>query len=301
MIETILITGAKGQLGSCLQEVLADYPARVLYTDVDTLDITDSVAVQRYVAEQGVRCIVNCAAMTDVDGAESNSALAEKLNTQAPEILAQAMAAVGGLLVHISTDYVFGAEQLNTPISEAHAPAPLGVYGRTKWAGEQRVIASGARYIILRTAWLYSEHGRNFAKTMLRLTAERESLRVVCDQVGTPTYAPDLAIAIAQLLTHYTPETQTTDPQEHGAIYHFTNEGVCSWYDFAVAIAEEAGHTGCTISPCLSADYPTAAARPAYSVLDKSAIKIALNSPIAHWRCSLRKCITKLKRNENYA
>ena len=281
----ILVTGANGQLGMSLRRSFAkaqDAPS-VIFTDVEELDITDLAAVRKMVAREQVDCIVNCAAYTNVDAAEDNPALAELLNAKAVENLAVAIQEVNGLLVHISTDYVFGAEVLNTPIPESQRPEPLGVYGRTKLQGEEAILRSGARHIILRTAWLYSEFGKNFVKTMLRLTAEKPSLKVVFDQVGTPTYAGDLAEAIVRIL-----ET----PQE--GIYNFTNEGVCSWYDFAKAIAACAGHTACDIQPCHSHEFPSKVHRPAYSVLDKSRIKASFGLEIPYWLDSLRLCVKHL-------
>ena len=281
----ILVTGANGQLGMSLRRSFAkaqDAPS-VIFTDVEELDITDLAAVRKMVDREQVDCIVNCAAYTNVDAAEDNPALAELLNAKAVENLAVAIQEVNGLLVHISTDYVFGAEVLNTPIPESQRPEPLGVYGRTKLQGEEAILRSGARHIILRTAWLYSEFGKNFVKTMLRLTAEKPSLKVVFDQVGTPTYAGDLAEAIVRIL-----ET----PQE--GIYNFTNEGVCSWYDFAKAIAACAGHTACDIQPCHSHEFPSKVHRPAYSVLDKSRIKASFGLEIPYWLDSLRLCVKHL-------
>ena len=281
----ILVTGANGQLGMSLRRSFTkaqDAPS-VIFTDVDELDITDLAAVRKMVDREQVDCIVNCAAYTNVDAAEDNPALAELLNAKAVENLAVAIQEVNGLLVHISTDYVFGAEVLNTPIPESQRPEPLGVYGRTKLQGEEAILRSGARHIILRTAWLYSEFGKNFVKTMLRLTAEKPSLKVVFDQVGTPTYAGDLAEAIVRIL-----ET----PQK--GIYNFTNEGVCSWYDFAKAIAACAGHMACDIQPCHSHEFPSKVHRPAYSVLDKSRIKASFGLEIPYWLDSLRLCVKHL-------
>jgi len=275
----VLVTGANGQLGMSLRRM-----ASFLFTDVEELDITDLAAVRSMVAREQVDCIVNCAAYTNVDAAEDNPASAELLNARAVENLAIAMKEANGLLVHISTDYVFGAEALNTPIPETQHPAPLGVYGRTKLQGEKAILRSGVRHIILRTAWLYSEYGKNFVKTMLRLTAEKPSLKVVFDQVGTPTYAGDLAAAILRILEA---------PQE--GIYHYTNEGVCSWYDFAKAIAACAGHTACDIQPCRSHEFPSKVHRPAYSVLDKSRVKATFGLHIPYWPDSLRLCLAQLK------
>lgn len=281
----ILVTGANGQLGMSLRRSFAKaQDFQVVYTDVEELDITDLAAVRKMVAQEQVDCIVNCAAYTNVDAAEDNPELAELLNAKAVENLAVAMKEMDGLLLHISTDYVFGEEVVNTPIPETQRPAPLGVYGRTKLQGEEAILRSGVRHIILRTAWLYSEFGKNFVKTMLRLTAEKPSLKVVFDQVGTPTYAGDLASAILRILE---------DPRE--GIYHYTNEGICSWYDFAKAIAACAGHTACDIQPCHSNEFPSKVHRPAYSVLDKSQVKACFGLPIPYWLDSLRLCVAHLK------
>ena len=253
---------------------------------VDTLklDITDIEAVSALVKAEAVDVIVNCAAYTNVDGAETNAELAELLNAQAPKNLAEAMKEVGGLLVHISTDYVFGKETYNTPCKEDQKGTPTGVYGLTKLHGEQNILASGCNYIIIRTAWLYSEFGKNFVKTMLNLTATRPELKVVFDQVGTPTYAYDLAEAIAAILKK--PQT---------GIYHYSNEGVCSWYDFTKMIAEYSGHTDCNIQPCHSDEFPSPVKRPAFSVLDKTKIKQTFGITIPYWVDSLKKCLLNLK------
>ena len=276
----ILVTGASGQLGTSLRPL---FPS-ALFTDVQELDITDASAVMQMVEREGVDTIINCAAYTDVEAAEDNEALAEFLNAQAVENLAAAMKKVGGLLVHISTDYVFGKESYNTPCREDQKGTPTGVYGRTKLHGEEAILRSGVRHLIIRTAWLYSEYGRNFVKTMLSLMARRPSLKVVFDQVGTPTYAGDLAQAIAKML-----ET----PEKEG-IYHFSNEGVCSWYDFAKAIAEYSGYTTCNIQPCHSDEFPSKVHRPHYSVLDKTKIKQSFGLSIPYWTDSLKKCIRNL-------
>jgi dTDP-4-dehydrorhamnose reductase len=254
--------------------------------DISTvkLDITDLEAVRSTVRENGVNAIVNCAAYTNVDGAETNQELAEVLNAKAPKNLAVAMKEVGGLLVHISTDYVFGKEPYNTPCKEDQKGTPTGVYGLTKLHGEQNILASGCNYIIIRTAWLYSEFGKNFVKTMLNLTATRPELKVVFDQVGTPTYAYDLAEAIAAILKK--PQT---------GIYHYSNEGVCSWYDFTKMIAEYCGQTQCNIQPCHSEEFPSPVKRPAFSVLDKTKIKQTFGITIPYWVDSLKKCLLNIK------
>ena len=281
----ILVTGANGQLGMSLRELLPE----AVFTDVEELDVTDLEAVRARVKAEGIDTLVNCAGYTNVDAAEDNEALAEKLNAEAVENLAVAMKEAGGLLVHISTDYVFGGMPVNTPIREDEIPCPTGAYGRTKLHGEEAVRRVGCRSVIIRTAWLYSEYGRNFVKTMLRLTAEKPSLQVVFDQVGTPTYAGDLAAAIVRIL-----QQVEASPEGASALYHYTNEGVCSWYDFAKAIAEMAGHTACDIRPCHSGEFPSKVLRPAYSVLDKTLVKQTFGLTIPHWTESLKKCIRNL-------
>jgi len=282
----VLVTGGCGQLGMSLRRVMAD----AIYADVvdapDTvlLDITDLAAVRSMVASEGVDVIVNCAGYTNVDAAESHADAAELLNAKAVENLAVAMKEVGGLLVHISTDYVFGSKH-NTPIPEDAVTAPESVYGQSKWHGEEAIRRVGCRSVIIRTAWLYSEFGKNFVKTMLRLTAEKPSLKVVFDQVGTPTYAGDLAEAIVHVIASEASVSQT---------YHFSNEGVCSWYDFAKTIAEYAGHTACDIQPCHSDEFPSPVRRPAYSVLDKTKIKETFGLRIPYWTDSLKKCLRNL-------
>ncbi len=294
----ILVTGANGQLGRALRLAAAGSADRYLFTDVNeaeglpttSLDITDPEAIRRLVRAEGVYCIVNCAAYTNVDAAESDEPQAERLNADAPAYLAQAMREVGGLLVHISTDYVFGQEPYNTPCREEQQGTPTGAYGRTKRHGEERILASGCDHLILRTAWLYSEFGKNFCKKMLQLTASRPELRVVFDQVGTPTYACDLARAIVKILS----ERKYVG---HSGIYHYSNEGVCSWYDFARMIAEYSGQTACTIFPCHSDEFPSPVRRPAYSVLDKTKIKETFGLRIPYWTDSLKICINNLKNN----
>lgn len=287
----ILVTGANGQLGMSLRR-LAGKEGKAhhwIFTDVvdgpDTLrlDITDREAVRALVAREQVEALVNCAAYTDVEGAEDHEALAELLNATAVGILAEAMRDRDGLLVHISTDYVFGKEPYNTPCREDREGTPTGVYGRTKLHGEEAILRSGVRHVILRTAWLYSEFGRNFVKTMLKLTAEKPVLQVVFDQAGTPTYAGDLAEAILRVLEHPVP-----------GIYNYSNEGVCSWFDFSRMIASYAGHTACDIRPCHSDEFPSKVHRPAYSVLDKTKIKETYGLSIPYWTDSLRRCVDLL-------
>lgn len=283
----ILVTGANGQLGSELRLVSRNSKDTYFFTDVAELDITDADAVLDTVRKLHIEAVVNCAAYTNVDRAEDDAPLAERLNATAVGNLAAAMREVGGLLVHISTDYVFGGNLNNTPCTEEQATNPTGVYGRTKLLGEQAVAASGCRYLIFRTAWLYSEFGKNFVKTMLDLTASKPELHVVFDQTGTPTYAYDLAAAIVDILDNRKFEGRT-------GIYHYSNEGVCSWYDFTQRIAELAGHTGCDIRPCHSSEFPSKVVRPAYSVLDKTRFKETFGLRIPYWTDSLKTCIRNL-------
>ena len=285
----ILVTGANGQLGCEMRRLGAVSPNNYIFTDVAELDITDASAVLAAVKENGIEAIVNCAAYTNVDKAESDEETAELINATAVGNLARAMKEVGGTLFHVSTDYVFGCDG-NTPRTEDMPLNPLGVYGRTKLHGEQAILESGCKALILRTAWLYSEYGNNFLKTMMRLTAEREQLNVVFDQVGTPTYAGDLALAIFSII-----EAGVYEGNE--GIYHFSNEGVCSWYDFAVEIAAAAGNTGCRINPCHSSEFPSPVKRPPYSVLDKTKIKNTFDIDIPHWRESMEYCIKRIKAN----
>ena len=317
----ILVTGANGQLGNEMRIVSKDSRDRYIFTDVvdaseesiamlkklagddiktDTvhLDITNLEAIRTIVRENNVGVIVNCAAYTNVDAAESNKELAELLNAKAPENLAIAMKEVGGLLVHISTDYVFGGDPYNTPCREDQKGTPTGVYGLTKLHGEQAIERVGCDYVIIRTAWLYSEFGKNFVKTMLNLTATKPQLKVVFDQVGTPTYAYDLAQAIATILEDYKNSlTANLSPltYSHSEIYHFSNEGVCSWFDFTKMIAEYTGNTGCDVQPCHSNEFQSPVKRPAYSVLDKTKIKEIFGLKILYWTDSLRRCISNLR------
>lgn len=294
---TILVTGANGQLGNEMRIISKGSTDKYIFTDVNQvegletvfLDITDLEAVRNIVAENKVDAIVNCAAYTNVDAAEINEAIAEKLNAEAPENLAKVMKEVGGLLVQISTDYVFGKEPYNVPCREDQKGTPTGVYGMTKLHGEQKIISTGCNHVIIRTAWLYSEFGKNFCKTMMNLTATKPQLKVVFDQVGTPTYALDLANAIKTILEKY-------DGSQTG-IYHYSNEGVCSWYDFTKMIAEYNGTTSCDILPCHSNEFPSPVTRPSYSVLDKTKIKSVFGIEVPYWTDSLKKCITNLKAN----
>lgn len=286
----ILVTGANGQLGNEMRRLGAVSPNNYIFTDVAELDITNADAVLSVVKECGIEAIVNCAAYTNVDKAENDEATAELINSTAVSNLARAMKEVGGTLFHVSTDYVFGLDG-NTPRTEDMPVNPLGVYGRTKLNGELAIKESGCKALIFRTAWLYSEFGNNFLKTMMRLTAEREQLNVVFDQVGTPTYAGDLALAIFSII-----EAGVYEGNE--GIYHFSDEGVCSWYDFAVEIAAAAGNTNCRINPCHSSEFPSPVTRPPYSVLDKTKIKNTFDIDIPHWRESMEYCIKRIKANK---
>ena len=262
------------------------------------LDITDLKAIRAMVKENDVKVIVNCAAYTNVDAAESNEALAEKLNAEAPKNLALAIKENNGLLVHISTDYVFGGDPYNTPCKEDQKGTPTGVYGLTKLHGEQGIVATNCNYVIFRTAWLYSEFGKNFVKTMLNLTATKPRLKVVFDQVGTPTYALDLAKAITAIIEDYKKETASYNhwaSYAKNGIYHYSNEGVCSWYDFTKTIAEYSGQTACDILPCHSNEFPSPVKRPSFSVLDKSKVKDTFGIKIPYWTDSLKTCIKNLK------
>lgn len=287
--KTILITGANGQLGREMRKVLdGDIFVNAIYTDVEELDITNSQAIEDCVASNNVDYIVNCAAYTAVDAAESNVELCTKLNVDAPTLLAQASQKHGAKLIHISTDYVFDGTSCR-PYREDDLVCPSSVYGSTKADGEKHIMDVAPNSIIIRTAWLYSPHGKNFVKTMLELGRTREALRVVCDQVGTPTYALDLASVV---------KTFIDCDEWHPGIYHFSNEGAISWYDFTLAIHRIAGITSCHVLPCMSKDYPTAATRPHYSVLDKSKIKSTLGIEIPHWEESLAQCIAILNDNK---
>lgn len=284
----ILVTGSNGQLGNEMRIVAAQSKDHYIFTDVDELDITSAEAVMQKVETDNIGAIINCAAYTNVDRAEDDAELCERINATAVKHLAQAMRKVDGLLVHISTDYVFGGDPYNTPCREDQQGTPTGVYGRTKLRGEQHIIESSCRHIILRTAWLYSEFGHNFVKTMLRLTAEKPSLNVVFDQCGTPTYAFDLARAIYDIV-------ENRKYEGHSGIYHYSNEGVCSWYDFTRMIAEYSGHTTCDIRPCHSDEFPSKVKRPAYSVLDKTHIKETFDLDIPYWTDSLKACLNKMQ------
>lgn len=299
-MKTILVTGANGQLGNEMRLVSAGSKDRYIFTDVveveghETvmLDITDLEAIRKMVKDNDVKVIVNCAAYTNVDKAEDDVDFCRLLNARAPENLAVAANEAGALLVHVSTDYVFGGDPYNTPCREDQKGTPTGVYGLTKLQGEQAIQASGCDYVIIRTAWLYSEFGKNFVKTMLNLTATKPQLNVVFDQTGTPTYAFDLAEVIAVVIADYAAVDSEKYPKT--GVYHYSNEGVCSWFDFTKMIAEYAGNNDCDIQPCHSDEFPSKVKRPAYSVLDKTKIKNTFGIKIPYWTDSLRKCIKNL-------
>lgn len=317
----ILVTGANGQLGNEMRIVTKGSKDNYIFTDVcdehteslemlhrlagediDTsttkLDITNLDAIRQTVKVNNVKVIVNCAAWTNVDGAEDPEKyeLVEMLNATAPKNLAIAMKEVNGLLVHISTDYVFGGDPYNTPCKEDQKGTPTGIYGLTKLHGEQGIVATNCNYVILRTAWLYSEFGKNFVKTMLNLTATKPQLKVVFDQVGTPTYARDLADAISVIVDDYKKESSNFNQwasYSKTGIYHYSNEGVCSWFDFTKMIAEYSGQTSCDIQPCHSDEFPSPVKRPSFSVLDKSKIKKLFAISVPNWIDSLRICIER--------
>lgn len=284
----ILVTGANGQLGNEMRIVAKNSADNYIFTDVAELDITNAAAVEKIVKDNDVNVIVNCAAYTNVDKAEDDREFAEILNAKAAENLAVAIKKNNGLLVHVSTDYVFGGTKNNTPCKEDEPANPTGVYGVTKLHGEQAIMATGCHYIIIRTAWLYSEFGKNFLKTMLNLTATKPQLKVVFDQVGSPTYAYDLALAIFDIV-------ENRKYEGNDGVYHFSNEGVCSWFDFTKMIAEYAGNTQCDIQPCHSDEFPSKVVRPSYSVLDKTKIKATFGTVVPYWTDSLKVCMNNLR------
>ena len=284
----ILVTGAAGQLGNVLNNVLEqNKPGITLYTDIHDLDLTDAAAVRKYIVDNEISHIVNCAAFTAVDKAEQEPAICAKVNTDAVKNIAEVAADYGVKVIQISTDYVFDGTA-HLPYRESDKVNPISTYGTTKRKGEMVLLSMSPDAVIIRTAWLYSPYGNNFVKTMLRLGAERSELGVVCDQIGTPTYARDLAEAIYAILTAR---------QWVPGIYHFSDEGACSWYDFTKAIHRIAGITGCNVKPIMTDDYPTAAARPPYSVLDKTRIKKTYGITIPHWEESLQNCIKQIQNN----
>lgn len=283
----ILVTGANGQLGNEMRIVSRNSQDHYIFTDVAELNITNAMAVEKIVNDHDIKAIINCAAYTNVDKAEDDYDFAELLNATAVKHLAQAIKKNDGILIHVSTDYVFGGTKNNTPCSEDEPANPTGVYGITKLHGEQSIIEVGCKHLIIRTAWLYSEFGKNFVKTMLNLTATKPNLNVVFDQVGSPTYAYDLAQAIFNIV-------ENRKYEGHDGIYHYSNEGVCSWYDFTKMIAEYAGHTDCDIQPCHSDEFPSKVVRPSYSVLDKTKIKKTFDIHIPYWTDSLKRCLAEL-------
>ena len=314
-MRNILVTGANGQLGNELRLVARGSEDRYIFTDIAEespesiamievlagkdpsrpspqtgtrkLDITNLDDIRAIVKEENISVVINCAAFTNVDAAEDNEPLAELLNAKAVENLAIAMKEVGGHIVHISTDYVFGGDPYNTPCREDQKGTPTGVYGKTKLHGEEAILNVGCSYNIIRTAWLYSEFGKNFVKTMLNLTASKPSLKVVFDQVGTPTYAGDLAKVIYRIVS-------SGEGEKNPGVYHFSNEGVCSWFDFTKMIAEYSGHTSCDIQPCHSDEFPSKVKRPSFSVLDKTKIKSTFGINVPYWTDSLKPCIEVL-------
>lgn len=284
----ILVTGANGQLGNEMRIVSQGSKDKYIFTDVAELDITNLEAIREMVAQEKVKVIINCAAYTNVDKAEEDETFCELLNAKAVENLAIVMKEVGGLLVHVSTDYVFGGNPYNTPCTEDKNGTPTGVYGKTKLQGEKNIQKVGCHHLIIRTAWLYSEFGKNFVKTMLNLTSTKPLLKVVFDQTGTPTYAYDMAAAIYDIV-------ENRKYEGHDGIYHYSNEGVCSWFDFTKMIAEYAGNTICDIQPCHSNEFPSPVKRPSYSVLDKTKIKETFGVNVPYWTDSLKVCINNIK------
>lgn len=287
MQQSILITGANGQLGCELQHLIPLYPQfRFFPTDVDTLDLCDKGAIESFIEKNRIDYIINCAAYTAVDKAEDDMALCYRINRDAVQNLAEA-ACGKAKVIHISTDYVFDGTS-DRPLREADKTNPQSVYGKSKLEGEQILLQIAPDSIIIRTAWLYSSFGNNFVKTMIRLGKEKESLNVVSDQSGTPTYAADLAKAVLDII-----EESGKSHSFQSGIYHYSNEGVCSWYDFCLKIHELAGIKTCKVHPVSTAGYPTKAVRPAYSVLDKTKIKETFHLKIPHWEESLKDCISK--------
>ncbi|OQX82261.1 MAG: dTDP-4-dehydrorhamnose reductase [Bacteroidetes bacterium 4484_276] len=286
----ILVTGSNGQLGNCFRELETNYPQyNFIFTDIGELDITKEDDVRKFITHKKIQCIVNAAAYTAVDKAEEEPEKANLINGEAPAILARSIKDVNGLLVHISTDYIFNG-RAHQPINEGEMPAPVSAYAHSKWLGEKLILAENCKSVILRTSWLYSEHGHNFVKSMMRFGKERDELKVVFDQVGTPTYAADLAKTILDLLPNWV-------NLEHSDIYHFSNEGVASWYDFAIAIHEFAGIT-CNVFPIETKDYPLPAKRPFYSLMNKEKIKKQFGIDIPHWRNSLKLCVRNILKQE---
>ena len=283
----ILVTGSNGQLGRSVRKEAENSSDNYIFTDVEELNITDPEAVEKFVKDNNIDVVVNCAAYTNVDAAEDHEDIALKINGDAPGILAKAVKKNNGSLIHISTDYVFGGAQNNTPIAETQSPAPTGAYGRTKLKGEEEIKDSGASAIILRTAWLYSDFGNNFVEKIISLLKNRDSIKVVFDQCGTPTYATDLAKGIVDIITE-------RKIKGNEGVYHFSNEGVCSWYDFALAASRLAGMKDKEVLPCHSSEFPSKVIRPSYSVLDKTKFKETFNKKVPHWHESLELCMKKI-------
>ncbi|MCE1155821.1 MAG: dTDP-4-dehydrorhamnose reductase [Bacteroidales bacterium] len=284
---TVLVTGSNGQLGNEIRLAAAAFPQfRFLFTDVQELDITNAEAVDRYFASNPIAAIINCAAYTAVDKAEEDEELCYRINSSAVEVLGAAAARYGASMIHVSTDYVFDGKSY-LPYREDFPVAPASVYGKSKLAGEQALMQVDPQAVIVRTSWLYSSFGNNFVKTMLKLGREREELKVVFDQVGTPTYAADLAVALLHILAQ---------GASHAGIFHFSNEGVCSWYDFTISIHQLAGITTCRVLPIESREYPAKTPRPHYSVLNKAKIKSVYGVQVPHWEEGLRRCLEALSR-----
>lgn len=287
----ILVTGSNGQLGKSIRKEAESSKDNYIFTDIQELDITDPDAVKNFISQNDIDIIVNCAAYTNVDAAEDHEELAGKINGDAPGILANAIKEKGGTIIHISTDYVFGGAGKNIPLAENQPASPTGAYGRTKLKGEEEINKTGASSIILRTAWLYSDYGNNFVEKILSLLKNRDSIKVVFDQVGTPTYASDLAKAIVDIV-------EGRKFKDNEGIYHFSNEGVCSWYDFAHATARIAANSDKdlkdkTVLPCHSSEFPSKVVRPSFSVLDKTKYKETFKREIPHWHDSLVSCLSQ--------
>lgn len=278
----VLVTGGNGQLGCSLRLATAESRHHYLFTDIEELDITSAEAIAALFEREGVDVVVNCAAYTAVDMAEDNEEQADAINHRAVALLAEACKRYDATLIHISTDYVFSGEG-DMPYREDATPSPINAYGRTKLSGERAVAESGCKSIILRTSWLYSEFGRNFCKTMRELTATRSEVRVVADQVGTPTYAGDLAAAITYIID--------SDQLDKCGTYHYSNEGQCSWYEFASEIARLSGNNDCKVTPCTTEEFPTKAQRPRYSVLDKSKFVKTFGLQIPEWHDALERML----------
>jgi dTDP-4-dehydrorhamnose reductase len=288
----VLITGSNGQLGSEIKELASEYEnLECIFKDLPELDICDTDALNTFIIDQHINAAINCAGYTVVDKAEENPEIAEQVNSKGVLNLVNALKKVDGNLIHISTDYVFDGNH-SKPYKESDPVRPIGVYGQTKRAGELAVLNSSIDALVIRTSWLYSAYGNNFVKTMLRLGNDKESIQVVSDQKGTPTYAKDLAKTCLDILS----DASSTNLSKKGSLYHYSDEGVTSWYNFATAIME-IGNIDCKVIPIETKDYPTQARRPLYSVLDKSKIKSDFKVTIPHWRDSLTNCIKKINRN----